>query len=614
VVKCKEQTLEKDHRPDIDGLRAVAVVLVVLFHAFPGVVPGGFVGVDVFFVISGYLISGNILSRVETKSFTLSDFYVRRARRILPALALTIAATLAAGWLLLAPPAYGTLGLHALAGTLFFPNFIFWHEVGYFDAAAETKPLLHLWSLGIEEQFYLLWPLLLMLLGRRPKILVQSLCIIVAASLAYSCYATFRSPAAAFYSPISRLWELGAGGILFIMVRHPSRNDILSSLGVVLIAASAFLLKKTSPFPGLAAVPPVAGAVLIIASGSRILERRLPELLGRISYPLYLWHWPLLSFATTNGMDSPQQRMALVIVSLLLSTLTYQLIEKPIRFGGLRTIGVVASCTAMVSLAGFSGFVFLTRGIPERLPPDVMAALDLTRYEPETDARYPACWLDAMAPFESYARECRTGTTLIWGDSHAARLYSGFKGTGIDVAQFTRNGCMPSLDTKLQSTCDASNADIIAEVERLKPRRVILFAAWLNHGTNWQVNDDRAETIERAVARLKRTVDDVLVIGPAPVWTPDLPSEVFRFWSTNRRLPDRMKPVARPYHDVDVALAATVKPHGARFISLYDALCDPNGCITHTPTSRSDLLSWDYGHFTTSGARSVVQLLQLNIE
>lgn len=609
----QEGTLAKNYRPDIDGLRAVAVVLVVMFHAFPGVMPGGFVGVDVFFVISGYLISGNIISRIETGTFALRDFYVRRARRILPALALTIAATLATGWLLLAPPAYGTLGLHSLAGALFFPNLIFWHEVGYFDTAAEAKPLLHLWSLGIEEQFYLLWPVLLMILSRRPKVLIPTLCAIVGASLAYSCYATIHAPAAAFYSPLSRLWELGAGGILFMFIRHPRKNAILSSLGIVLIAASALLLKKTSTFPGLAATAPVAGAALVIASGSRILDRRLPELLGRISYPLYLWHWPLLSLAAINGMDSLEQRMMLVMASLLLSVLTYQLIEKPIRFGSLRRVGVVASCIAMIGIAIFSAYAFLARGIPERLPPEVMTALDLARYEPGIDARYPACWLDATAPFESYGPECRIGATLIWGDSHAARLYTGFKQTGIEVAQFTRNGCMPALDITSQSACDVSNSRIIAEIERLRPRHVIIFAAWLNHSTDWQIHDNRAEAIQRAVARLRQTVDDILIIGPAPFWMPDLPSEAFRFWSANRTLPDRMKPAARPYHDVDAVLAAIAKQHGVRFVSLLDVLCNAEGCLTHTAVSKSDLLSWDYGHFTTSGAQSVLQLLRLNI-
>ena len=178
------------YRADIDGLRALAVVLVVAFHAFPGVVHGGFIGVDVFFVISGYLISGNIFSSINSGTFTLAGFYIRRARRILPALAVMIAGTLAIGWAVLSLSAYEALGLHALAGTLFFPNFVFWNEVGYFDPAAETKPLLHLWSLGVEEQFYLAWPILLVVLSKRPKILAPSLCAIVSVSLIYSCYAT----------------------------------------------------------------------------------------------------------------------------------------------------------------------------------------------------------------------------------------------------------------------------------------------------------------------------------------------------------------------------------------------------------------------------------------
>lgn len=575
-------------------------------------VPGGFIGVDIFFVISGYLISGNIVSRIEAGAFTLGDFYVRRARRILPALALTIAATLAAGWVVLTPSAYRALGLHALSGALFFPNLTFWSEVGYFDPAAETKPLLHLWSLGIEEQFYLLWPVLLMTLSRRQRLLVPVLCAVVAASFAYSCYAARYSPAAAFYSPFSRLWELGAGGILFMFLRKPAKNAILSSLGIILIAASALLLKKTSSFPGAAAVPPVAGALLVIASGSRILDRKLPELVGKISYPLYLWHWPLLSFAAINGTDSFELRVVIVAASLTLSVLTYQWVEKPIRFGKFKRSGVVASCMVMVGLAGLSALVFLDRGVPERLPLEIRSFLELAEYDPKTDGRVPACWVYDTTPFESYGPECRIGATLFWGDSHAARLYSGLGSVGAEAAQFTRNSCLPSLQTAPQSVCDQSNANIIAEIKRLKPRRVIIFAAWLNYGVVWQMNVNQAEAIRRAVAQLRQTVDDVIILGPAPVWAPDLPSATFRFWFKNRSLPDRMPPAAKAYQSADAVLKAIAQQEGVRFISVFDALCNVEGCLTHTPDSKSDLLAWDYGHFTSSGARSVLQILQLN--
>lgn len=605
-------TTASEYRADIDGLRAVAVALVVAFHAFPRWVPGGFIGVDVFFVISGYLISGNIISGIESSRFTLGDFYIRRARRILPALAIVLAATLLIGRAVLLPSTYQKLGLQALSGVLFVPNLAFWNEAGYFDAAAETKPLLHLWSLGVEEQFYLLWPILLMILSKRPTRLLAILCAIVAASLAYSSYAAIYSPAAAFYSPLSRLWELGSGGVLFLVARHRRDNNALSLVGIVLILASAILLKKTSTFPGFAAIPSVAGSALVIVSGSTILARKLPELLGRISYPLYLWHWPLLVLAGSNGMNSTGQRLIVVAVSLVLSFLTYQLLERPIRFGRLRQTGVVASFIVMIGIACVSVFAFYDHPAPDRYSPEIRPVLALADYNPETDARYPSCWASEKAPFESYGAECRKGKILLWGDSHAARLYTGFKDSGSEVAQFTRSGCMPSLAIERRSPCDESNASIVKEIGRLRPRRVIVFAAWLNHEVNGQLGDERIESIRRAVELLTQTVDDVVIVGPAPFWEPDLPTATLRFWDANRILPDRMQPASKNYHAVDAILAAIASQRGARFVSAFDGMCNVAGCLTHTSASRSDLLSWDYGHLTTSGAHYLVRGLRLD--
>jgi peptidoglycan/LPS O-acetylase OafA/YrhL len=609
----EEATAARDYRADIDGLRAVAVALVVAFHAFPRLVPGGFVGVDVFFVISGYLISGNILSKLGRGRFTVADFYIRRARRILPALVLVLAATLLIGRVILVPPVYQRLGLEALSGALFVPNFVFWHQAGYFDAAAETKPLLHLWSLGVEEQFYLLWPILLMILSRRPSHLLAVLSAIVAASLAYSCYAAIYSPAEAFYAPWSRLWELGSGGILFLVARHRRDNDVLSAIGLVLILASAFLLRKSSTFPGFAAIPAVAGSAFVIASGSRVLARKLPELLGRISYPLYLWHWPLLVFAGTNGMNSIWHRAIIIAISVVLSILTYQLLEKPIRFGRLQRAGVIASFAMMIAVAGVSLLALYDRRIPDRYSSEIGPVLALANYKPETDARFPSCWVSETVPFEAFGEECRKGTTLIWGDSHAARLYTGFKPIGIEAAQFTRNGCMPSLETERRSLCDESNASIIREIRRLKPSRVIVFAAWpYYNGVDWQLGNERVESIRRAIESLRQTVGDVVMLGPAPSWFPDLPTVTLQYWDKNRRLPDRIPATANHYRAIDAILAGIAQQHGARFISVYDTLCNVNGCLTHTATSKSDLLTFDYGHLSTSGAKYVLHTLHLD--
>jgi peptidoglycan/LPS O-acetylase OafA/YrhL len=367
--------MKPEYRADIDGLRAVAVVLVVAFHAFPAAVTGGFIGVDVFFVISGYLITGLILSDLRSSSFTFAGFYARRARRILPALAVVLAAVLALGWWLgLLPTPYQSLGLHTLAGALFFPNLVSWSEVGYFDVAAEEKPLLHLWSLGVEEQFYLVWPVLLLILSKRWRWLTVSLSMIVAVSFVYSLYATAYQPAAAFYSPLSRLWELGVGGIL-ASTNWRAKNRLLSLLGLALVVGSALALQKTSPFPGALALFPVAGAALVIVAGSPLLAHKWPVSIGLISYPLYLWHWPLLSFAAMSDQNSTLVRMALVAASVILAALTMALIERPIRFGRLRPVGVSVSFTAMTVIAGCAALIWGSSGFLWRYPREILPCL-----------------------------------------------------------------------------------------------------------------------------------------------------------------------------------------------------------------------------------------------
>ena len=402
-----------EYRADIDGLRAVAVALVVAFHAFPAMAPGGFVGVDVFFVISGYLITTLILSELATSSFSFMRFYARRIRRILPALAFVLFIVLAFGWWRLPPARYQSLGLHTIAGALFFPNFLSWSEAGYFDAAAETKPLLHLWSLGVEEQFYLVWPLLLLML--RGRWLVPGLWLIVIASFAYSAYAAAYDPTAAFYAPWSRLWELGVGGILAATRWRTTDSDILSLSGVLLIIASAMFLGASSPFPGALALLPVGGTALVIVSSSRLLASRWPVSIGLISYPLYLWHWPLLSFAATAGLTSWPIKTALVIASVVLAWLTTAVIERPLRFGRLRPVSVPASLAAMTMIAGFATMVWGTSGLLGHYPEEIQPVLATMQFKPNAENVF-RCWMPGPAGFDKYPADCGLGDTLVWGD------------------------------------------------------------------------------------------------------------------------------------------------------------------------------------------------------
>ena len=337
----------------------MAILSVLAFHAFPAAVPGGFVGVDIFFVISGYLISGIILNDLKKGAFTFSGFYVRRIRRIFPALALVLAFALVVGWWILLPFDYRQLGAHTAAGAGFVSNILLWQEAGdYFDTAAVLKPLLHLWSLGVEEQYYLIWPLLLFHLRGRVRLILWMILAVAVVSFASNIIAVTRMPGAAFYLPQSRFWELMIGSFIayfrvyragtfdrFLVnmgaarVRISVLKDLAALTGSLLIAMALVVLTELYAFPGWWALLPTLGAALLISAGPgawinrRILSHQAPVYVGLISYPLYLWHWPLLVYTRiwNGGQTSVLTRTVAIGAGVLLASLTYHFVEKKIR-------------------------------------------------------------------------------------------------------------------------------------------------------------------------------------------------------------------------------------------------------------------------------------------
>ena len=328
-------------------MRAIAVLAVVLFHAFPEYLSGGFIGVDVFFVISGYLITGLILRDLREQRFSLKAFYAKRVRRIFPALALVLGFGLVAGWVCLNFIEYKQLAKHTGSSAIFLTNFMLLRESGYFDNAADTKPMLHLWSLAIEEQFYVVWPLLLLLFKRIPRWSLPLLLALLLSSFGYSLWLVFQGDLARdFYSPLSRSWELLLGACLAIALMNNPRlarawRYPAGWVGLALVLLSAYFFDKDMAFPGYWAVLPAGGATLILLAGMNCsfnsvwLASRPLVAIGLISYPLYLWHWPLLSFARILFSQTPsaEVRMGLLALSFLLAYLTYRFVEKPIRFG-----------------------------------------------------------------------------------------------------------------------------------------------------------------------------------------------------------------------------------------------------------------------------------------
>jgi peptidoglycan/LPS O-acetylase OafA/YrhL len=447
------------YRADIDGLRAIAVLAVVGFHADIGFLRGGFAGVDVFFVISGYLITGFILKALENGTFSFTEFYVRRINRIFPALVIVLAATLVMGWPILYPGEFRAVGKHVLGGAGFASNFILWSEAGYFDSA--SKPLLHLWSLGIEEQFYLLWPVVVVIAFRRRWNVAAVAATIVIASFALNVRAIDMSlGTAAFYSPVTRFWEILAGAVLVALERKRKMptmtqwNHAVSITGGVLVIACIVLVSNQTPWPGWPALLPVLGTLCIIAAGDAavlnryLLSRRWLVAIGLISYPLYLWHWPLMVYARlAYGDHLPRVgRAILIIASIILAFATYVYVEKPIRFSGNRQRKASRLIPAL-GMVATAGLLVATNAITSRLDSPYTASVESALNDRAPGGHFVRGGKDVAmhrTPGDT------THEILVTGDSHAAQYFPRFDelarraGGAVASAVFlTYGGCPP---------------------------------------------------------------------------------------------------------------------------------------------------------------------------
>jgi peptidoglycan/LPS O-acetylase OafA/YrhL len=486
------------YRPDIDGLRAVAVLGVIGFHAFPVRLPGGFIGVDVFFVISGFLISGIVFRGLAAGSFSAADFYARRVRRIFPGLVLVLAACLAFGWYVLLADEFERLGKHAAAGAGFVANLWLWHQGDYFNRDAASNPLLHLWSLGVEEQFYLLWPPLLVLAWRRSRrSLPWLVALVTLASLAANLALVHRFPRAAFYAPFTRLWELTAGGWLAYAKRGRSpeaggrrRADAMSWVGGGLIAVGFAVVSEAKAFPGAWAALPTLGAGLIIAAGPqavvnrRLLSNRLLVGIGLISYPLYLWHWPLLSFAhiVAGRAPAPGICLALIAASFGLASATTRLVERRARRArGRRPLLVLATLAAVNLVAGLA--IARSGARPRNSGGGVDRIVEASR-----DLQYPP---EGFAPFALNGRTYRRhagggGGVLLFGDSHleqyGARIHRVLDAhaDGEHAYLVTSGGCppIPGVEEDQHPECDAWRADALELARRPDIDTIVVGACW----------------------------------------------------------------------------------------------------------------------------------------
>jgi peptidoglycan/LPS O-acetylase OafA/YrhL len=475
---------------------------VVAFHAFPGRFAGGFVGVDIFFVISGFLISSILFENLARSQFDFLEFYRRRIARIFPALITVLLSCAAAGALLLMADEYQQLGKHIAAGGGFVSNFALWGESGYFDNAADTKPLLHLWSLGVEEQYYLLWPALLWGAWRLRLNLLTVTLLVATLSFGWNVAEISTHPVAAFYSPQSRFWELLIGALLANLTSYRSAatsafarrfGHLAASLGFALLILALALLTKDREFPGWWALVPTLGAALIIAAGPRALPNRAlahPALVwvGLISFPLYLWHWPLLAFAhiVAGATPSATVRLAAVFLAVLLAWGTVRLIEKPLRFGGKswRKAGVLLLLMALTVALG--GLIYCNQGVPDRTVARATKEYSVAQHD----------WGYTVPRFAEGRIEITVlagkepQRVLFVGDSLMGQYYPRIESRYARAEEqpfyssvfVARDGCRPlphgATINKTSLNCDAYYAAVMALAQDPLYKRIVVSASW----------------------------------------------------------------------------------------------------------------------------------------
>ena len=585
-------------------------MLVMNFHAFPNALPGGFIGVDVFFVISGFLITSIITRELELGRFSLVEFDNRRIRRIFPALIVVLSVTLALGWFWMLPSAFAQLGGDSFASAAFLANIALLLQSGYFDVESAKKPLLHLWSLGIEEQFYLFWPLLLMLAARFRMSIIAMAALLGIASFLLNVALIGSNPIAAFYLPFTRAFELLTGAVLacgWINVNHSSAaSNWRAWIGVALIVVAAAVLDSHRAFPGWWAVLPVAGSALLLSAPAAWVNRivlAIPPLvwIGLISYPLYLWHWPLLVFAGIikfGPLTLPERE--LILASTLFTRATYRFVYISFRLGVpiRRKIFTLRGGVAMVAVAGMA--VIWGRGFDFRLPPEIRAMASV-----QTESfkwRVHECLLD-LSKETDFADSCverdRRPLVLIWGDSTAGALLPGLRKAqetrNFGIAQLTSNSCIPALNADIEGTpnCRAMNDKVFSLVRQIKPDIVLLHGTWEKH------LDNVAETV---VALKKETNARVVVLGGVPAWPRGLPSEVLRYFILHRALIPERSPGAVPPTAYDAVMRARLEPLGAEFISASDVFCNAQGCLTRIGDVPADITVSDQLHITEKGS------------
>jgi peptidoglycan/LPS O-acetylase OafA/YrhL len=640
-----------NYKPEIDGLRAVAILLVVIYHAGLGYLPGGYIGVDVFFVISGYLITTIINQEIDSGKFSIAKFYERRIRRIAPALIVVLLISIVISLIVLPPNSLLNFSKSLIATTLASSNILFLKTIGYFDSSTELKPLIHTWSLSLEEQAYLLLPPIIILAGKfKAKIAIVIMLFIIIASIFLSKLLTEHHSSFVFYMLPARLWEFLFGSILFYLTPFISNNqktkishELLCMLGILLILVSAILFNDKTQ--NIYMLSPVIGAALIIIFAKngtfigRLLSTKLMVKAGLLSYGVYLWHQPIFAFAREWDIEKPGKpvMVALGALSFILAYFSWKYIEIPFRdkskYSGAKIINLTSFFAFLILLVG--GGIYLSRGLPQRY-----FATESGRFLIEFDNELPEwkyfekfnyyekyrfdcnfydirAYRDGMptsVPVEYISSSCYTpasadkNSLMIWGDSHAQQLYFGLKNNlpkNWQLLQVASSGCKPEIIRNFNKDdyCKHSNYIAYQAILNAKPSVVV-------------IGQEGGHNVQTMIAIAKDLYSigtkKIIFTGPTPHWSRDLPVIAYHLWDN---LPKRtLTALNIEYLKKDGEIKKSFpRLDYAEYISVIDYFCNADGCQIYLGDNvTAGITSPDYGHLTPTASNAFAKNILVN--
>lgn len=614
------------YRPEIDGLRAIAVISVIIYHSefifsFNQInyviLPGGFLGVDIFYVISGYLIAFLILKKIKAKSFTFLDFYERRARRLLPVLFFVIFISYFFGWIYMMPNQYKEFASSALSSIFFISNFWFYLTENYFSEASNLKPLLHTWSLAVEEQFYFIFPPFFYFLLKKKKNVLNILIFLLIFSLAFATYLSFKNQQLSFYILPTRLWELLCGSVIaylhFKAKINIKKKYFLPTLGFILIILSFFLFDENIPNPSIFSAIVVFGTCFVIFFNNKsntvikLLTNTFLVKIGLISYSLYLWHFPVFAFKRIKSDAlSNFDKFESIILIIFLTIFSYFLIEKPFRNRELiiKKYFFFILSIFFVFLVFISLYVYKNNGLPNRFD---VNALNLINFDYDYSRSYQVntCHLNMQeVDTRNLYNNCKVEiienkkNLYIWGDSLAAHLFPGIKfkyEKDFNIFQKTADACSPTIifmEKEKKTRCGIINEFIYNEIINLKPSKVFISGGW---------DEENIFLLEKIINNLKKNnISQIYIVGPSPRWHDPLPKILYKKYRLTKTIPEYLYDENQIINfKIDKKLKEITDKSSVKYISPIKILCDEDyKCLTKIDGSSESILTWDENHLT----------------